>query len=170
VFRFIHAEPFAQASARLDVLLGSVNTAVLLTSSLTVALAVNRGREGRQGAVAVWLLASTLLAIAFLGIKGAEYHHKFQEHLVPGRSFGFGGDAAGPARLFFGLYFIMTGLHAVHVLIGIALLGGLAAIAATGRLRPGEDARLECAGLYWHFVDIVWIFLFPMLYLVGAPP
>lgn len=167
-YRFLYSDTFSLASARLDVLLGGVNTAVLLTSSLTVALAVSRSRRGRSSDAGFWLAASSLLALAFLAIKGSEYHHKFVEHLVPGPDFAFEEGSPGPARIFFGLYFVMTGLHAIHVVLGILLLGGLAVVAYTGRLRPGEDARLECAGLYWHFVDIVWIFLFPMLYLIGV--
>jgi cytochrome c oxidase subunit 3 len=114
------------------------------------------------------LLTTAGLAIAFLVIKGFEYHHKFVEHLVPGSSFQYEGVDPGHAEIFFWLYLTMTGLHALHVLVGIGILSTLAALVWIGRISPERYIPVENSGLYWHFVDIVWVFLFPLLYLAGA--
>jgi cytochrome c oxidase subunit III len=104
----------------------------------------------------------------FLAIKGWEYHHKWEQGLVPGAAFRFeGGDGRGREQLFFLLYFIMTGMHAFHMVIGVGLLGWVSARALRGRFRPDHHAQVEIVGLYWHFVDLVWIFLYPLLYLIG---
>jgi cytochrome c oxidase subunit 3 len=108
-----------------------------------------------------------LLGAIFLGIKFWEYFMKFEEHLVPGNAFTFPGPSAGPAEIFFSFYFAMTGMHAVHMMIGIGLLTALIVKARRGRFSPLYYTPVELTGLYWHFVDIVWIFLFPLLYLVG---
>jgi cytochrome c oxidase subunit 3 len=161
--RVHYPEASAAASRHTDFVLGTVNTAVLLTSSLLVALAGHAAEGGRRRR-ARWLLAATAaLGLAFLLIKGWEYHAEYTEHLFPGRGFrpGHGGavqDMPG-MELFFILYFSTTGLHALHLSIGILACLWLAA-------RP-HHAAVEIAGLYWHFVDLVWIFLYPLLYLVG---
>ena len=155
------------ASRHLDVELGTLNTAVLLTSSLTMALAVRFAQLGR-GKLAAGLLGCTIvLGTAFLGIKGYEYHQKLVDHLVPGPS--FSGEFPDPrgAQLFFCLYFGMTGLHAIHMIVGICLLIGLLVPTYLGWFSAEDHDFIEGTGLYWHFVDIVWIFLFPLLYLVG---
>jgi cytochrome c oxidase subunit 3 len=166
VYRAAYGQPFAAASHHLDIVLGTINTWVLLTSSLTVALAVHYAQLQRRREPA-GLLALTLgLGLIFLVIKGLEYYHKFEENLVPGLNFQWAEGDAGPAQLFFSLYFVMTGLHAVHMIIGIAVAAVMAWFAWHGRY-VAEYMPVELFGLYWHFVDIVWIFLFPLLYLIN---
>ncbi len=144
-----------------------INTAVLIASSLTMALAVHGAQLGRRWTQVVFLLATIALGCVFLGIKAIEYGHKFHEHLVPGPSFHFDGPEAAHAQIFFSLYFVMTGLHALHMVIGIAILGVLTWLAWRGSYDSHYYSPIELTGLYWHFVDIVWIFLFPLLYLLG---
>jgi len=155
---------WAAASRHTDVALGTINTALLLTSSAAAALAVACEEDARQRRWTARLLALTaLLGTAFLVLKGLEYHAEWREHLFPGPSFAL--DVPG-AQQFFALYFVMTGLHGVHMIIGIAVL----AILARGRSQGRSWARarhIEIAALYWHFVDLVWIFLYPLLYLVS---
>ncbi len=167
VYRSQFSTAFAHASNHLDVILGTLNTAVLLTSSLTMAMAVNSAQLGRRRALTVFLLLTIVLGSAFLGIKFYEYHLKFVEHLVPGPNFLFDGPDANHAELFFSFYFAMTGLHALHMIIGIGLLAVLAVQASRGMYGHDYFNPVEISGLYWHFVDLVWIFLFPLLYLVG---
>jgi len=168
VYRWSWAADFARASRRLDVTLGTVNTAVLIASSLTMALAVRAAQLGRRRGVVGFLLGTMGLGSVFLGIKLLEYSHKAHEHLFPGPGFRFEGAAdLRPAELFFSLYFAMTGLHALHMIVGIGVLGALLWPAARGRFTAASHNWVEGAGLYWHFVDLVWIFLFPLLYLVG---
>ncbi len=166
VYRFLYPAAFAQASHHLDVVLGCFNTAVLIGSSLTMALAVHGAQLGNRWTQVFFLLLTILLGCVFLGVKVIEYGQKFQEHLIPGPSFQFDGDARH-AQLFFSLYFVMTGLHALHMIIGIGVLGVLAWQAARGAYGSAYYSPVELTGLYWHFVDIVWIFLFPLLYLIG---
>jgi cytochrome c oxidase subunit 3 len=168
VYRWLYAEAFAAASRHLDVSLGGVNTAVLICSSLTMALAVHHAQLGERQALMGFLLVTMVLGSAFLGIKVVEYGHKFEEYLVPGRTFTYAGPHARPVQLFFALYFTMTGLHALHMVIGIGILAVLVFRAWRGRFSPAYHAPVELTGLYWHFVDIVWIFLFPLLYLLGG--
>jgi cytochrome c oxidase subunit III len=156
-------EGFAAAARHTDVVLGTFNTGLLLTGSALVALAVACEEEARHADWVPWLLAaSAALGVAFLAIKGIEYRREWREGLFPGA--GFALDLTG-AQLFFVLYFVMTGIHALHLLAGIALLAVFAW--GTHRRHPwAPPNRLEAAGLYWHFVDVVWIFLYPLLYLV----
>jgi len=167
VYRTFFPEAFAAASNHLDVRLGTINTAVLIGSSLTMALAVHAGQTGRPRGIVGWLLATIGLGAVFLGIKGWEYAHKFHEHLVPGPHFAWPGADPGHAEIFFGLYFTMTGVHALHMVIGIGLLSWLIRAARRDRFSAAYSTPVELVGLYWHFVDIVWIFLFPLLYLIG---
>jgi cytochrome c oxidase subunit III len=167
VYRAIYPEGFREASHHLDLLLGGINTAVLITSSLTMALAVHSVQEGQRRAVLRFLLLTLMLGAVFLGIKGTEYAHKYAEELVPGLRFGYSGPHPSQVQLFLSFYFVMTGLHAFHMLVGMALLGVLAFLAWRGHFSAAYYAPVETSGLYWHFVDIVWIFLFPLLYLVG---
>src|SRR5262249_12990050 len=122
----------------------------------------------RRIALIGFLLLTIALGTVFLSIKGIEYHHKFTEHLVPGRSFQYEGSMTHQAQLFFSYYFVMTGMHALHMLIGIAILGVLALRAQFGHFSRTSSAAVEMTSLYWHFVDVVWIFLFPLLYLHGG--
>jgi cytochrome c oxidase subunit III len=162
-----HAEAFAEGSRHLDLALGSINTVVLLGSSLTMALAVRSAQQGRRGGQMLFLALTILLGTAFLGIKGLEYLHKFEQHLVPGTLFRMDSPHAQSAQLFFSFYFAMTGVHALHMLVGIGLLAWLFMGAWRGRYTEAYFTPVEVSGLYWHFVDVVWIFLFPTLYLVA---
>jgi cytochrome c oxidase subunit 3 len=167
VGRVLHPEAFAVASRHTDVVIGTINTALLLTSSLSMALAVRAAMVGRQRA-AVRLLAVTLiLGLAFLGLKGVEYTKDFHEHLVPALNFQFAGPHAPEVQQFFVLYFLTTGLHAIHVTIGVGAITVLMIMSARGRFSADYYTPVEMGGLYWHFVDIVWIFLYPLLYLVS---
>jgi cytochrome c oxidase subunit III len=167
VYRAAYPLAFAEGSGHLDILLGGVNTAVLISSSLTMALAVHSAQVGERRALVRCLVLTMVLGLVFLGIKGLEYAHKFEEHLVPGPGFLSAGSHAQHIQLFFGFYFSMTGMHAVHMVIGIGILAVLARQAWHGRFSPAYFTPVELTGLYWHFVDIVWIYLFPLLYLLG---
>ena len=166
-YRWQYTAAFAEASRQLEVELGAVNTGVLICSSLTMALAVHAAQVGRRRALAGFVAATMVLGAAFLGIKGIEYAHKFEHHLIPGSVFLFAEPHARQAELFFSFYFGMTGMHALHMVIGLGVLGVLLWQAWRGRFTPEHHAGIEMAGLYWHFVDIIWIFLFPLLYLIG---
>ncbi len=166
VYRSSYFEAFAEGSRHLDLALGAVNTVILLGSSLTMALAVQAAQRSRTRPQVVFLLCTIVLGLAFLGIKAIEYGHKFEQHLVPGRFFSWPGPHASNVQLFFSFYFAMTGMHALHMIIGIGLLAWLTIKAARGRFTAGYYNPMEVSGLYWHFVDIVWIFLFPLLYLI----
>jgi cytochrome c oxidase subunit III len=171
VYRVKYHEVFAAASHHLNVNLGAVNTAVLICSSLTMALAVRAAALGRRKQIVAWLLLTVLLGSVFLGVKFVEYREKWEHHLIPGPGFQghelhLEGDAASNAQLYYSLYFAMTGLHALHMIIGIPIILGLAVYAWKGRYGPEWSTPVELTGLYWHFVDIVWIFLFPFLYLI----
>ena len=167
VYRTAYPEAWMDGSHTLDVAVGAVNTAVLIGSSLTMAMAVHAAQLGRRGGLVVFLLATILLGGAFLGIKGVEYHHKWEENLIPGPGFDFHGQGKGHVQLFFALYFAMTGMHALHMVIGLGLLLNLVRQGLRGRFGVDYNTPVEMVGLYWHFVDIVWIFLFPLLYLIG---
>jgi cytochrome c oxidase subunit III len=161
----------AAASRHTDMLLGTLNTALLLTSSLCMALAASARGAGRTRR-ASWLLAATAaLGVAFLAIKGWEWHAELTRQLFPGPSFR-PADAGTPAlldgmELFFILYFALTGLHALHLMLGVLGCGVLAVALGRGAGGFGSAHRVELVGLYWHFVDVAWIFLYPLLYLVG---
>ncbi|HYO26481.1 MAG TPA: cytochrome c oxidase subunit 3 family protein [Lacipirellulaceae bacterium] len=168
VYRRLNPEAFAAASRELDVVAGTINTGVLLTSSLTMALAVRAANlRNRRGAL-LFTLATIALGAAFLGIKFSEYLHKFHEGLAPlaGLPFHAEGPHAGAMRLFYGLYFAMTGVHAAHMVIGIGLMAMLCVRLWRNPAIVEDQLRVEILGLYWHFVDLVWIFLFPLLYLI----
>jgi cytochrome c oxidase subunit 3 len=167
VYRAVYPEAFMAGSQHLDVWLGGINTAVLIGSSLTMALAVHSAQRGERRALVCFLLLTILLGLVFLGIKALEYSHKFEEHLVPGPGFVFEGAHARHVQLFFSCYFSMTGMHALHMVIGIGLLAVLTWQAWRGRFSPAYVTPVDLSGLYWHFVDLVWIFLFPLLYLMG---
>jgi cytochrome c oxidase subunit 3 len=161
---------FAEASYHLSVPMGAINTGVLICSSLTMALAIYAAQVNKKKAIVPWLLATIGLGTTFLVIKAFEYKEKFAHHLVPGPNFNlslFSPDHARPAEMFFSLYFVMTGVHALHMIIGIGLLSWLVVQSRKGRFDSTYYNPLEMSGLYWHFVDIVWIFLFPLLYLLG---
>jgi cytochrome c oxidase subunit III len=166
VYRSAYAAAWAEASGHLDVWLGAINTAVLIASSYTMALSVHAAHAGHRRNLVRFLVLTLLLGIVFLGIKGHEYVHKFHEGLVPGPEFALGRVAAREIQLFFSFYFVMTGLHAAHMAAGLGILAWLLWRARRGALSPPNDGPVEITGLYWHFVDLIWIFLFPLLYLV----
>jgi cytochrome c oxidase subunit 3 len=166
LYRVWYPETWGAASRTLDITLGTVNTAVLIGSSLTMALAVHAAATDRRRPLLLFLLLTMALGAVFLGIKAFEYAHKFHEHHVPGLGFHFEGPAPERANLFFSLYFGLTGLHALHMVIGLGLMTVMLAMAARGKFSSRWYTPVEVSGLYWHFVDIVWIFLFPLLYLV----
>lgn len=167
LYRWMYPGAFALASHHLDVTLGAVNTAVLISSSLTMALAVRSAQLGQKKNLMLFLLLTIALGSAFLGVKSVEYAHKFHEYLVPGQHFYFPDYAAAGPEIFFSLYFAMTGLHALHMIIGIIVLIVLSVMAFKNKFNAHYYNPVEVSGLYWHFVDIVWIFLFPLLYLIG---
>lgn len=166
VYRTTYSEVFHEASRTLDLTLGTVNTLVLLVSSLTMAMGVYAAKTGRKNLLPLMLAATIILGLAFLGVKVVEYGQKFEHHLVPGAGFVWPGDNPPHAQLFFVLYFIMTGMHAFHMVIGIVMMAMLLVMAMLGKFGPERYMGVELAGLYWHFVDIVWVFLFPLLYLI----
>jgi cytochrome c oxidase subunit III len=155
-----------RASRHLDVLLGGINTGVLLCSSLTMAMAVHAAQLGGRRTVVLFLIATIALGAVFLGIKAYEYYEKFEEHLIPGHDFQFEGPNATHAQLFFSFYFALTGMHALHMIIGIGMMLIMILLTMRGKFSSEYYFPIEMAGLYWHFVDIVWVFLFPLLYLV----
>jgi len=181
VYRNLHFTGFAAASRKLDVPLGAINTAVLLTSSLTMALAVHAAAVGNRAALVRNLALTLLLGAAFLGIKVYEYHHDYVEGLVPGAWFHPTEEVRDRIRpfeqqhgtvdfrqveLYFIFYFVLTGLHALHMIIGMGVLTIQLVLVRRGWFGPEYPTPIELTGLYWHFVDIVWIFLFPLLYLL----
>ncbi|CAD6561288.1 cytochrome c oxidase subunit 3 [Paraburkholderia sabiae] len=160
-------EGFAAASRHTDVTLGTINTAVLLTSSMLMAIAVQARKVGAVRLAARMLFFTAALGIVFLIIKGTEYWKEFHEHLVPAAGFAFPETHhADAAQLFFFLYFGMTGLHALHLIIGVVMVLGFALALSRVEREFAKAERIDVVGLYWHFVDIVWIFLYPLLYLV----
>ena len=168
VYRSAYPLAFAAASRTLDLPLGTINTAILLASSLTMALAVHASQTGRKRQLVGFLTSTMLLGAVFLTVKGFEYAAKFREHHVPGPNFHFVGADPVHAQLYFSLYFAMTGMHALHMLIGFGLMAVLIRMALSDRFSPEYHSPVVIGGLYWHFVDIVWIFLYPLLYLIGA--
>lgn len=169
VYRAWYPAAFAAASHHLDVPLGGLNTAVLICSSLTMALAVYSAQVGARRSTMIYLALTLALGLVFLAIKFIEYRHKFEEGLIPGAGFRFDEQQYfSDAQMFFSLYFAMTGLHALHMVVGVGILLVLILMAWRGRFSPEYHAPVELSGLYWHFVDIIWIFLFPLLYLVGT--
>lgn len=166
LYRTTYAAAFVDGSHRLDFWIGTANTAVLLTSSLAMAFADHAVKHDRRALLRGCLAATWLLGAVFLGLKFFEYHEKFREHLVPGAHFQPEGGAAPQEQLFFVLYFAMTGLHALHMLFGLGAIAWVAWRARASQPLAGAVPPVEITGLYWHFVDCVWIFLYPLLYLV----
>jgi cytochrome c oxidase subunit III len=167
VYRHMYHDAFVVASHSLDIVLGTINTAVLIGSSLTMALAVRAAQVGSRRLIQIFLILTIVLGCVFLGIKATEYLHKFHEHHVPGQGFQFEATYLREAQIFFSLYFVMTGLHALHMIIGIVVMLVILWQASRGAFSAEYFVPVEVIGLYWHFVDIVWIFLFPLLYLIG---
>ena len=168
VYRNMYPDAFASTSRYMNLTIGAINTAVLITSSLTMVLAVRSAQLGRKRALIAFLVLTLLLGCVFLSLKYVEYHEKWVDHHVPGPSFHYA-DAryAHQAQILFFLYFAMTGMHALHMIVGAGLLTTLIVMAARNRFTAEWYTPVDMIGLYWHFVDIVWIFLFPLLYLIG---
>jgi cytochrome c oxidase subunit III len=165
-----HQSPlgFQEASHHLNIYWGAANTAILIVSSLTMAFAVRAAQTSQKRETQVfWLLWTMVLGAAFLGIKAIEYADKFRDHIVPGPHFQWEGLYPKPAEQFYSLYFAMTGLHALHMIIGLGIMTVITIMAWKKQFDGEYYTPVEVAGLYWHFVDIVWIFLFPLLYLIG---
>jgi cytochrome c oxidase subunit 3 len=176
LYRSLYPEAFAAMSRVLNVRLGAINTAILLSSSFTMAMAVRSAQTGKRSALTLFLVLTMVLGTAFLGVKAVEYHGDYVEHIIPGVDFAPQGEllqrllhgGLGHAEMFMCFYFMMTLVHALHMIIGLGLLLVLLFRARGGTFTPDYFAPVEVTGLYWHFVDIVWIFLFPLLYLVGG--
>jgi cytochrome c oxidase subunit 3 len=171
LYRTANEKAFADASASLNLPLGTINTIVLLTSSLTMALAVHAARLSHRKTLVRLLDLTIVLGTAFLVIKGFEWHQDYDENLIPFLTSHFelkNGTSPPAGAMFFNLYFLMTGLHALHMIIGLAILSWYSVKARRGLLEGLRSTPVHLLGLYWHFVDIVWVFLFPFLYLIGA--
>ena len=176
LYRGVYFAAFVGGSHILDIRLGAANTIVLLASSLTMVLAVRAAQTGNRRALIGFLIGTMILGGIFLGVKAVEYNQKFIEHIVPSLDWGPEGAVLARlapggldhAQLYFFFYFAMTGLHAIHMIVGMGLLLWLVLRARQSGFTPHYFAPVEVVGLYWHFVDIVWIFLFPLLYLIGG--
>jgi cytochrome c oxidase subunit 3 len=179
LYRRAYGQDFAYASAHLNWKLGAVNTVVLIFSSLTMALAVYFSQVGQRRALMLCLVLTMILGATFLVIKGFEYHEKYVTHHIPGHIPGLEFSWTEPngeplpgdpnhVQMFYFIYFAMTGVHALHMIVGLGIMAVILWMAARGRFTPQYHSPVEISGLYWHFVDIVWIFLFPLLYLLGA--
>jgi cytochrome c oxidase subunit 3 len=186
LYRNWYYPAFATASNQLSVPLGALNTAILIASGFFMALGVWAAEVRKRGILVLMLVLTTVFGLAFLGVKSIEYHEKWEHHHIPGNSFSvaefvnpaaygikeepLAPDMAQKTQIFFFLYFAMTGMHALHMIIGIGILFWLTWRAHRGEFSAGYVAPIENFGLYWHFVDIVWLFLFPLLYLINRHP
>jgi cytochrome c oxidase subunit III len=188
LYRYEYPQAFAAASNHLDIKLGTVNTVVLIVSSFTMAMAVFSTQVGKRRNSIIFLILTMVLGLTFLGIKAVEYHDKYVDNLIPGQLIPghpfspqvakegdtdphklhlVSGATVQNVQMFYWIYFAMTGMHALHMIIGIGIMTVILILAIRGRFGPEYHAPVEISGLYWHFVDIIWIFLFPLLYLLG---
>ena len=168
VYRFTYPRAFEEAARHLDLVAGSINTFILLTSSFLYSLAISTFQARRRAETLVLLVFAVLLGIVFLGIKGFEYHEDWRHGFLPGPAFTYQGPDHDQVLLFFVLYFIATGLHAVHLLIGVFATLVLIALVVRSWFVKDREVAIEVFGLYWHFVDFIWIFIFPLFYLLGT--
>jgi cytochrome c oxidase subunit III len=166
-YRYEYFQAWLEGSQHMNFWIGTINTAVLICSSLTMVLAVLAIQQGRRRLTSVMLTATICFAIAFMVLKGMEYHEHWLAHEFPGPAFHFAGADPRHVEMFFVLYFIMTGFHALHVLIGIGLVSSVLYMNSRGHFSADYHNPIENVGLYWHFVDLVWIYLYPLLYLIG---
>lgn len=166
VYRHHYPAAFAEASRHLDTVIGTVNTAVLIISSLGMALAVYGAQTAKRKRLLIGLIVAIVFGTAFMVLKGIEYYHHYLNQEFPGLAFDYAVPDAPAKQIFFFLYFAMTGLHAIHLTIGIVMVSVVLFWAYRRAYSPEYYTPVENAGLYWHFVDIVWIFLFPLLYLI----
>ena len=167
IYREMYPQAFAAGSHHLSIFLGCLNTAVLISSSFTMVLGVHAARMGKKNLTSLYLFLTLVLGCVFLGVKAIEYHDKFINHLVPNDTFHFHGFEGPGIRIFYSLYFALTGLHALHMVIGAVILIIILIQNMNGKFSAEYNSPIDMFGLYWHFVDIVWIFLFPLLYLIG---
>jgi cytochrome c oxidase subunit 3 len=168
IYRSAYPTVFAIASSSLNVTIGAINTCVLLLSSFTMVMAVRAGQLGQRKLIIFFLILTLFFGCIFLGVKAYEWTEKYEEHHMPGQiAFHLEGtDLQGPAKLFFSLYFAMTGLHALHMVVGVGILTFLILETRKGKYSAEYYTPVDISGLYWHFVDVIWIFLFPLLYLI----
>jgi cytochrome c oxidase subunit 3 len=168
-FRSLYPETFSEAHKTLSIPLGTLNTGVLIVSSFTVVMAIRSAMLNQRKAMLGYLYATLGLAAAFMVIKlGFEWPHKFEAGTLPAAFYTYDGLAhVEKPHIFYGLYFVMTGLHGIHVVIGMGLIGWLIWLGHKGVLYRGFYTPIEIVGLYWHFVDLIWIYLFPLFYLAG---
>lgn len=176
VYRSLYPDVWEMGSQHMEFWPGTINTVILLCSSLTVALSVRAAAMGARKTTAFLLLITVLMGVGFCGIKAYEYHNHWVEGTIPGSAWHYnevenpdGTHSTPPPQLqlFFFLYFVMTGLHALHVIIGMGILGTVGYFAWKGKYTPEYHNPVHISGLYWHFVDLVWIFLYPLLYLIA---
>jgi cytochrome c oxidase subunit 3 len=168
VYQISHRDAFTQASSEMEFWMGAVNTAVLICSSFTMALAVHSAETGKRNRLALFLFLTIVIGLVFLAIKFAEYYLHYQDHKVPGFWFEQAGPDAGYIQMFFVFYFIMTGLHAFHMIVGIGLLSAALLRTFLGSFSAEYHTPIDLTGLYWHFVDTVWVFLFAIFYIPGV--
>src|SRR5438874_1795950 len=166
VYRFQFPDAFAECSRHLELTLGTVNTLVLITSSLTVALAIHYARPARRRAAALCPVTTLVVALSLLDIKPIEYAAHYHERSLPGKYYAYEAVKIPGAAMFFSVYFLMTGLHGLHVIAGMSVLSWILRRTLQGRYSSKYYTGLELGGLYWHLVDLVWIFLYPLLYLI----
>lgn len=167
IYRALYPDLFHEASHELNRALGAINTVVLICSSFTMAMAVNKTQLGDANRANQYLLVTLFCAMLFMIIKYIEYSHKFHEGLLPGVHFTFEGINHPKAPIFFSLYFMMTGLHGFHVLAGMGLILWCLIRSNKGHFNGDYYTPVEMTGIYWHLVDLIWIYLFPLLYLIG---
>jgi len=167
ITRTQHPLAFAEGSRLTNIALASINTALLLTSSFTMALGVHAAQKGARRALLGWLSLTIALGVAFLAIKGTEYRIDYLEHLVPTVNFAYPGVRSEQVELFFYLYYVITGVHALHVLIGIAVISVITVLAYKNAFGPEYFTPVDVTGLYWHLVDIIWLFVYPLIYLIS---
>jgi len=170
IYRLSYFNAWVAGSQTMEIQYGAINTVVLICSSLTMVMAVHSAKIGNRKLTAIFLILTLILGFGFLGIKAVEYHNHWVHHEVPGANFHFEHEGNYDPRhveIFFSLYFAMTGMHAVHMLIGAGLLTWLLIANARRRFSPEYNTPVEMVGLYWHFVDLIWIYLFPLLYLIS---
>ncbi|PKK83131.1 MAG: cytochrome C oxidase subunit III [candidate division Zixibacteria bacterium HGW-Zixibacteria-1] len=167
VYRAWNPDMFYNAHKFLNVTLGTINTFVLISSSLTMALAIRFIQTGNRKKTIIFLITTLALAAVFLVIKYFEYSHKFHLGQLPGKYYTFTGVAGNNPHIFFGIYFAMTGLHGIHVLAGMGAIGWILFRTIRNDFSAEYYTPVEMTGLYWHLVDLIWIYLFPLLYLIG---
>ncbi|MBZ5575678.1 MAG: cytochrome c oxidase subunit 3 family protein [Acidobacteriia bacterium] len=168
IYRSAYPTVFAVASSSLNVTIGAINTCVLLLSSFTMVMAVRAGQMGKRNMIIIFLILTLIFGCIFLGVKAYEWNEKYVEHHMPGQAAFHleGTPLQGPAKIFFSLYFAMTGLHALHMVVGVGILLTLIVQTRAKKFSAEYFTPIDISGLYWHFVDVIWIFLFPLLYLI----